>query len=130
MSTTLSKGYKKPSTGDRGSSFYPNLEDNIELSNSHKHDGVDGEKINVKDLTVTSQTISSASWGADLGGSTYRQLITLPTGMTFNDMVPKFQISGGGDDGKVIHPTIVKASSTTYYCYVNDNTIAVLVTYV
>lgn len=130
MGTTLSKGYKKPATGDRGSSFYPNLEDNIELSNSHKHNGVDGEKINVKDLVVSSQTISSASWGSDLGGSTYRQLVTLPTGITFDDMIVKFQISGGGDDGVQISPTLVKASSNTYYIYVNDNTIAILATYV
>lgn len=130
MSTTLSKGYKLPDTGDRGSSFYPDLEDNITLGNLHNHNGVNGEKINVKDLTVTSQTLASGDWGSDLGGSTYRQLVTLPTGMTFNDMIPKFQVSGGGDDGIVIHPTVVKASANTYYAYVNDNTIAVLVTYV
>jgi hypothetical protein len=130
VSTTLSKGYRLPDTGDRGSSFYPDLENNIELSNSHTHNGTDGERINVKDLTVTSQTLASGSWSADLGGSTYRQLVTLPAGMTFNDMIPKFQVSGGGDDGIVIHPTVVKVSSTTYYAYVNDNAIAVLVTYV
>ena len=130
MSTTLSKGYRKPDTGDRGSSFYPDLAANIDLSNSHNHNGTNGEKVNVKDLTVTSQTLASGDWGADLGGSTYRQLVTLPTGMTFNDMIPKFQVSGGGDDGTVIHPTVVKVSATTYYAYVNDNAISVLITYV
>ena len=129
MGTTLSKGYKLPATGDRGSSFFPNLEDNITLNNSHKHDGNDGEKINIKDLVKQSQTILAAAWGSDLGGSTYTQTITMPVGTTFDDTLKQFKISGGGDDGTVIYPTIVKTGASAYSITVNDNTIAILVTY-
>lgn len=130
MSTTLSKGYKLPDTGDRGSSFFGDLEANITLANSHSHNGVDGEKIDIKNLTVQSQTLLSAGWSADAGGSTYSQSVTMPTGTNFNDTIKQFQISGGGDDGTVIHPTVVKTGTSAYTVTVNDNSIAILVTYV
>lgn len=130
MSSTLSKGYKLPDTGDRGSTFFPNLEDNITLSNSHKHDGTDGERINVKDLVVQSQTIAAGSWGSDLGGSTYTQSITMPTGLVFDDCMIKFKVSGGAKDGRQIFPTVRKTGASAYTVTVNDNTIAILATYV
>lgn len=129
MSVTLSKGYKNPETGDRGSSFFPDLNHNIEQANSHKHDGVDGEKINVKDLVKQSQTLAAGDWGSDLGGSTYTQAVTMPTGTNFDDTLKQFKISGGTDDGTIIHPTVVKTGTSAYNITVNDNTIAILVTY-
>lgn len=129
MSTTLSNGYKNPETGDRGSSFFPDLNSNITLVNGHKHDGTDGEKINVKDIVSQTQTIASASWGSDLGGSTYTQAITMPTGVEFDKVSMTFKISGGGDDGTVIYPTVVKTGASAYNITVNDNAIAILAIY-
>jgi hypothetical protein len=126
MSTTLSKGYKLPETGDRGSSFFPDLEDNIELGNSHKHDGSDGERVNIKDLVKQSQTLSNGDWGADTGGSTYTRSVTMPTGVIFDDVILKFKTSGGD----VIYPTVTKTGASAYDITVNDNSITVLVTYV
>lgn len=129
MGTTLSNGYKKPATGDRGSSFFPDLEDNITLVNGHKHDGTDGEKINIKDTVAQTQTIASGSWGADLGGSNYQQTITMPAGVEFDKVSMTFKISGGADDGAIIFPTIVKTNTSEYTINVNDNTIAILAIY-
>ena len=41
MATTLSYGFVRPATGDKGSVFFPALEDNITQLNSHDHDGTD-----------------------------------------------------------------------------------------
>lgn len=128
MSTTLSNGYKLPSTGDKGSTFFLDLEHDIQRLNDHTHNGTDSSKISAKDMLKTSSTILAANW-VSLGGGNYRQLITVPAGHLFDEVVPKFQISGGSEDGAIIHPSIEKASSTTYYIYINDNTVSVKVVY-
>jgi hypothetical protein len=74
---TLSKGYKKPQTGDFGEVWFPALEDNIELMNSHSHNGVDGEQIDTTDLIVIKLTVLSASF-ADQGDGYFRATVTLP----------------------------------------------------
>jgi len=130
MSTTTTMGYKKPQTGDRGSSYFPDLEHNIDLSDSHKHDGTDGVKINPKDLDHQISTIASASWAAVSGqAGTYSQTITMPTGYTMDTALIYVWINGGSDDGARIYPSIVKASSNTYTIYVNDNSLALKVIY-
>lgn len=126
MSTTLSKGYKKPDTGDRGSSFFPDLEDNITRINAHEHDGADGEKVKSKNLASTTSTIASANWGADSGGSTYSTTVTLPTGVTYENHVLSFIDDATGDR---IFPTVTKASSTTMTVTVNDNNLDLTIVY-
>lgn len=127
MATTLSNGYKTFSNGERGSVFYPGMNDNFTLMNSHTHDGSDGELIDCKYLTKTTETISSGSWSAVSGHTgTYRQLVTLPSGFTWDSVEMKFTLS---TLGHVIYPSIEKASATTYYIYFNDNTLDLKVTY-
>lgn len=126
MSTTLSKGYKKPETGDRGSVWFQNLEDNIDLVNSHDHDGTDGEKILSKNLTSTTSAIASGDWGTDSGGGTYSATVTFPTGVTYENHVLTFIDDATGDQ---IFPTVTKASSTTMTVTVNDNTLDLTVVY-
>ncbi len=129
MSDTLTNGYKNPETGDLSSSWFADLNYDIERLNGHTHDGTDGEFINAKHITKSSATIAAASWGADLGGSSYKQTITVPAGFSFNDTTLKFMISGGAFDGTVIYPSIIKMSATTYEVYINDNTQTLVVTY-
>jgi hypothetical protein len=129
MSTTLSKGYKQPDTGDRGTSWFADLNFDITRINAHNHDGSNSEAISVNSITKSTATIAAASWGADLGGSSYKQTITLPTGFSFDDTILKFIISGGADDGQLIYPTVIKQSSTTFDVYINDNTQTLKVIY-
>jgi hypothetical protein len=128
MSSTLSNGYKLPATGDKGSSFFPDLEFDIQRLNDHTHDGSNSNKISVANLTKLTQTLLAASWVATTGG-TYRQLVTLPATGDYDSVIPKFQISGGSEDGSIIYPSVEKVSSTTYYVYINDNTLALKVVY-
>lgn len=126
MSTTLSKGYKKPATGDRGSVWFSNLEDNIDLVNSHEHDGTDGEKIKSKNISSTTSSIASGDWGSDSGGSTYSATVTFPSGVTYENHTLSFIDDATGDR---IFPTVTKASSTTMTVTVNDNTLDLTIVY-
>jgi hypothetical protein len=125
MSTTLSKGYRKPSAGDRGT-WFTDLEHNIDRVNAHKHDNIDSERVESKDLATTTQAIASSAWGSDLGFSTYRATVTFPVGVTYENHAIKFIDSSNGDQ---IYPTVTKASSTTMHVDVNDNTLDLLVIY-
>ncbi len=93
---------------------------------AHIHDGVTSAKLNaVVSLVLTTQAISSGAWGASLGGGRYRQLVTLPivagTQITFDAVNISMRNAATGE---VILPSVVKVSSTTYYVYTVDNSLA------
>jgi hypothetical protein len=124
---TLSYGYKLPETGDRGNIWFPALEDNITRSNSHDHDGSNSAAIPAKNLTKGSGSILAASWGSDLGGGTYRQEVTLPSGYTFANTMIRFLDASSNE----VQPTVIVGSaSNKYYVYTNDNTLALTAIYV
>lgn len=129
MSQTTSKGYKNPDVGDRGSQWFPDLNFNIDRMNAHAHDGIDSEKIAIKNIVKQSQTLLSSAWGTDLGGSNYKQSVTMPTGLNFDDSQIKFIEVLSGTTGDQIHPTVSKTSATTFDVFVNDNTMTVKVVY-
>lgn len=122
---TLSYGFKKPQSGDAGSLWFPALEDNFQNLNDHSHDGVDSAKLATAALDATTQAISSASWSATSGG-TYRQQVTLPGGLQYDDISITVRNSSSGD---VYHLSIEKIDSTNYYVYINDNTISLTAMY-
>jgi len=119
MSTTTTYGYKKPQDNDTGLTFWDDLEFNIDRMDGHTHDGVDSAPL------AKTQTISSGSWSS-LGNGSYRQLVTLPGSLTFDTIAIEMRLS----TGHVVHPTIEKVSSTTYYVYTNDNTLTYTAVYI
>ena len=131
MSTTLTYGRKLPTDGDRGSTWFDDLETNISLNDAHTHDGVTSAPILSKNLTKSTQVILAASWAAVAGQSgTYSQTVTLPSGVTVANMIPKFQVnSAGGELGNQIFLTIRRVTSLSYEVFINDNTLEVLATY-
>lgn len=131
MSTTTTHSLTKPETGDRGSIFWPALEEAIQRLNDHVHNGTDSETLNPRYFSKTTNTLALASWAAVAGESgTFRQLETVPTGYTVDGSNPKFMVGSGSDAGAVLFLSTVKVSSTTYYVYINDSTIDVKVVYV
>ena len=67
MSTTLSRGYKLPSSGDDSTTWMSNIEDNIQRLNDHDHDGtdsalIDGSKISKSAVVEISKTSSDPAW--------------------------------------------------------------------
>lgn len=126
MSTTTSKGYKKPDTGDRMPSWCSDLEDNITRVNSHIHDGSDSEQIPPKYILKPTATLSSGSWSAVVGqAGTYKQTVSLPSGYTMTSVEIKFLDPNG-------HPlmlSVEKVSSTSFDVFINDNSINVTAVY-
>lgn len=113
----LSNGYKKPETGDLGSTWFPALEDNIDLSNSHKHDGTDGVKIQAISLVNTNSTLTvlAASF-ADQGNGYWRATVTVPAGLSYDN----FNVTVKDPTTKeIIHVKQEKLSATQFYIYTN-----------
>lgn len=123
MSTTLSKGYKLPQSGDKGSSFFPDLEFDIQRLNDHSHNGTDSAVLVGANVTATTVSLPSGSWV--VSGNKFRQLVTMPvtpTAMQFDNYYPVFKNSSTGE---VIHGVgVEKVSATTFYAYINDNTVS------
>jgi hypothetical protein len=111
----LSKGYKLPDTGDFGTDWFPAMEDNITLSNSHSHDGVDGEKISALDLTTSTLTVASGSF-ADQGNGYWRATVTVPGGGLVDSYVVVVKDPTTKDP---IMLKMEKLSTTQFYLYTN-----------
>ena len=123
---TLSYGIKKPEDGDKGSSFFPALEDDLQQLNDHDHDGVDSAPILSTNITSVQQALSAALWVAVSGG-TYRQLVTVPNGKLYDNSFIFFRNTA---DKSQMFLGVEKVSSTTYYVYINDSTIDITAYYV
>lgn len=125
---TLSYGYKKPESGDRGSPLFTALEDNIQRVNDHDHNGVNSPALPAQNIAATSQNILAAAWdGTGLPTGHYRQLVTIPAGFTFDGTNIGFRTSGSS--GLYIFPTVLRVSNTTYYVYTTDNTLSFVAIY-
>lgn len=125
---TLTYGFQLPETGDKGSVFFPALEDDIQQLNDHDHDGSNSTRLTAQSITAVSATIVLASWVLTAGG-TYRQLVTMPPGTEFDDYGMAFQVASGASSGHRVNLSVEKVSATTFYVYINDNTVDVKILY-
>lgn len=115
---TLSYGYKKPETNDKGSVVFPALEALIQQLNDHAHNGINSAKVSSSNLTKTTQTISSSNWTLVSGGH-YTQTLTLPGALVFDDLIFTFKL----DSGAPVFPTVTKISTSQYAVAFDDNTL-------
>jgi hypothetical protein len=105
---TLSYGFKKPQSGDKGPVVFPAMELNVQKINDHTHDGTNSAKLPAQNFTTTTQTIPHASWsGAGLPAGHFKQNMSIPAGFTFDANVISFRDSVG-----IIYPTIVRTENT------------------
>ena len=124
---TLSHGYKKPETGDRGSVWFPALEDDIQRLNDHDHDGINSELIPASSINKYDQTLSFIDWVSD-GGGTYSQVVTTPAGIVdINDYFIKFYNAANGHQ---LHLSWERLTATTYTVRINDSSLNVVALYV
>lgn len=122
---TLSYGFLKPQTGDRGSAYFPALEGDIQQLNDHVHNGVDSAKIASAGVLATTQAILSAAWVLVAGG-TYRQLVTVPATIT---TLASWRVEFLDPSGFQQYLTMERVSTTTFYVYINDNSLALTAQY-
>jgi hypothetical protein len=81
MATTLTYGFQRPASGDKGSVFWPILEDNITQLNAHSHNGTDSALLSAASSVATQQTVTNVGWVLDSGGL-YKQTVTMPSVLT------------------------------------------------
>lgn len=112
---TLSKGYQLPQTGDPGNTFFPALEQNIQQMNSHKHDGVDGEKPNSKDILTTSVSVLVGAFSLQPNGE-YRATVSNPSSIPSDTTLPTLR---DPVTKEIVYGRIEKATGISYYVYVN-----------
>lgn len=124
---TLTYGYIKPESGDKGSPLFTALEDNIQRVNDHDHDGTNSALLPAQNIAATTQAISSGAWVANGPTGHYRQLVTTPAGFTFDGTNIGFRTSGSS--GVYVYPTVQRVTNTTYYVYTTDNTVSFVAIY-
>ena len=138
ISATLTYGRKNPATGDPGSTWFQNLNDNIVLDDAHDHDGVDSVRLTSVALTKFTSTIAAADW-ASAGGGNYTKVVTVPSGISAaaspHNEINYYSIicminTAGSTFGDRIYPGIERESSTTFTVIVNDNTLDILIYYI
>ena len=125
---TLTYGLKLPENGDKGSIWFPALEDNITQLDAHSHNGVNSAKLNSTALNKTTQSISAANWVA-VGDGTgrYSQDVVLPGGITYDNIVISFKIDSVSKAN--IFLDMEKVTGSTYKVYINDNTLDLVAVY-
>lgn len=114
---TLSYGFKKPETGDKGSVFFTALETDMQLLNDHTHNGTNSSKLTTLASEVLTSDVLSANWVAS--GTGFRQLITMPAGLTYDKVMIGFKESTASG---VAYLDTEKVAASTYYVYCNDST--------
>lgn len=110
---TLSYGYQKPENPDTGDTWFPAMEDNIQQLNDHTHNGV-----NSAPLGSSTVSAPSGSWSS-VGNGTYRQLVTVPSGLSYDTC----EVWVKRSTGERVYATLERASSTTFYIYTNDSSL-------
>ena len=129
MSTTLSYGYKKPQDGDKGSTFWDDLEFDIQRTNDHTHNGVDSAVLASGNVSATTQNILAASWVAHGSTGLYRQLVTMPTSPTAMQFDNYYMMFRNTSTKNQMFLSVEKVSATTFYVYINDNSVNVTIYY-
>jgi hypothetical protein len=125
MSTTLSYGYKLPTTGDRGPVVFPDLEDNIQQLNDHNHNGTNSSLISSASITAVTQTLLAGSWVLVADGI-YKQTVTIPGTLQYDNTHISFTHA---TTGHLLYLSVEKVSATQFDVFINDNTAGLKVRY-
>lgn len=125
---TLTKGYKKPQSGDPGSVWQAGMETNIQQLNDHTHDGVDSQRLSSAAITAETVSILAAASGGwvSAGNGNYYKDITMPAALLTSEYDIAFRNQA---DGAKLNLGMTVLSSTTYRVFANDNTLDLTVFY-
>ncbi len=121
---TLSYGYKKPETNDKGPAVFPALEADIQQLNDHNHDGANSALLTAQSIVGSPQTLLAANWVA-LGGGNFKQTVAMLPGFIFDTTTMSFR----DPDGTYIMPSVKKVSPTSFDVFTNDSTINMYILY-
>jgi hypothetical protein len=122
---TLSYGYKLPQSGDKGSTLWTALQDDITRVNGHTHNGSDSAKIPVQNLTTTTQAITAAGWTLGSSAGHYSQVITMPAGFTYDNFIIDFRDASN----RKVYIGVTKFDATSFTIFSIDNTLTLTAIY-
>lgn len=114
---TLTYGYKKPETNDKGPVVFPALEADIQQLNDHNHNGANSAKLTSASLVSVPQIILAANWVSD-GGGNYHQDVNMLPGYDYDQVTISFRDSFGA----YIYPTVTRISASILRVTTNDAT--------
>lgn len=117
----LAYNLKQPTTGDRGSIFYPALEEAIQRLSSHNHDGNNSALISASSTQAAYVDALSANWLVTSPGRWYQD-ISLPAGYTYDNSIFEVRTIVGGVYVK-IYTGVARISNTVLRVATNDNTV-------
>lgn len=115
----LVHGVEQPTTGDRGSVFFPALEHLCQKFATHTHDGVDSYAISSAYNTPGTAVAAAGSWVLSVNGL-YSQNVNLPANFDYDNS----QIEVRDDtSGEVILAEYIKVSATVMTVFAGTNTL-------
>lgn len=112
---TLSHGFKKPEDNDKGQVIFDALEENIQKTNDHAHDGVESALIPSANISKTTVSIVAAGWTDPVNG-VYSQIVTIPTGLFATTLMTFRETS----TGKNLILPYEKVTDTSFKVFCND----------
>lgn len=104
----LAYGIPQPTTGDRGSVFFPALEQVIQRLASHDHDGNNTALLSSAFAQVGTASAPAASWALVTTG-VYTQTVTLPTDFTYDNSTIQVRLTSTKE---MVFPKIERVSNT------------------
>jgi hypothetical protein len=114
---------EQPTTGDRGSVFFPILERGLQRLSSHDHDGVNSALINAAFSDAGVVSVLSANWTVSVPG-VYIQTVTLPASFDFDNTQFELRLASGTYE--VVYASIKKISATQVQILSAINTVSYL----
>ena len=121
---TLPYGYKKPDTGDKGQSLFTALEENIQLTNDHTHDGTNSARLTTSAITKYTQNVSKNDWANEVDGM-FSQVVSITNGLEFDSVT----ITVRSNTGKALNLHYEKVDTSQFRIYCNDSTLDVVIVY-
>jgi hypothetical protein len=131
MTTPLTYGLTNPVTGDKGSVFFPVIEENFSDIDAHNHEGgtapYSGRKLSSNALNLTTQSLLAGAWLPVAGKlGLYYQAVLIPNGMLFANKLPFFRETVTGNP---LLLSCERVDATHFNVFINDSSLAVTVTY-
>lgn len=106
----LAYGIKQPTTGDRGSVFFPALEELCQRMASHTHNGINTAPVSASSISLASVVAPVLAWAPVVGRpGVFSQDVNLPSGFTTTKCLIEVRLDGTDER---VYPSIEKISNT------------------
>lgn len=124
---TLSNGILVPEDDDAGNVWSDAIENDLEAVNDLISQV---NNLTISDISRQTTDIDKANWAVDADGKGYKQIVSMPTGLTLEIVKPVFRVTSGPKIYRFIEPSIQPLSATSFEVVVNDNSLDLQILYI